>query len=100
MSPVLRMTAYAASMRRRTSSAYAARRSSSARATRVSATGVRTSFWIPRMVFRNDRPVDSGLAYARPVLHDVRYHERDPQRTKAYEAAGYWTDDTLGSMLQ
>src|SRR3954447_26465124 len=100
MSPVLRMTAYAASMRRRTSSAYAARRSSSARATRVSATGVRTSFWIPGMLFRSSRRVDSRLAYARSVLTEVGYHERDPERVKAYEAAGYWTDDTLGSMLR
>jgi acyl-CoA synthetase (AMP-forming)/AMP-acid ligase II len=34
------------------------------------------------------------------VLREVAYHERDPERIKAYETAGYWNDDTLGSMLQ
>ena len=40
------------------------------------------------------------MAYARPVLTDIAYHERDPERIKAYVAAGYWTDDTLGTMLR
>jgi acyl-CoA synthetase (AMP-forming)/AMP-acid ligase II len=34
------------------------------------------------------------------VLRDVAFHERDPERVKAYVEAGYWTDDTLGSMLR
>jgi acyl-CoA synthetase (AMP-forming)/AMP-acid ligase II len=34
------------------------------------------------------------------VITDVAFHERDPARAKAYVAAGYWTDDTLGSMLR
>src|SRR5262245_49020885 len=113
MSPVPRITAYAASMRRRTSSAYAARRSSSARSTRVSATGVRTSFWIPRMVFRVPGPVQPASVgrslrgrvprprlRALPVLTQGPFLERDPERVNAYVAAGYWTDETLGSMLR
>jgi acyl-CoA synthetase (AMP-forming)/AMP-acid ligase II len=34
------------------------------------------------------------------MLTDAAYHERDPERVKAYVDAGYWTDDTLGSMLR
>jgi acyl-CoA synthetase (AMP-forming)/AMP-acid ligase II len=34
------------------------------------------------------------------VLRDLAYHERDPDRAQAYVAAGYWTDDSLGSMLR
>jgi len=34
------------------------------------------------------------------LLRDVAYHERDPERARRYVAAGYWSDDTLGTMLQ
>jgi acyl-CoA synthetase len=34
------------------------------------------------------------------MLREIVYHERDPDRVQAYIEAGYWTDNTLGTMLQ
>jgi acyl-CoA synthetase len=33
------------------------------------------------------------------MLRDIAYHVRDPEQALAYVAAGYWNDETFGSLL-